>query len=138
MKVQVLVSQAGQVESGYSTIMLNQAQQLVDGSVESLYLGDVLDFVDFQQRLQVVMTLLQKVKYDGEIVISGLDALAISMSFATGTINLQQYNQVGFNGRRSCGDTDEIIGVLKNSNFDIVRHNRHNNGYHIQATRRSK
>lgn len=106
-------------DSSFEEVSLQNLASLDDSSCTAINLADCMDYVPSAEREKLLSLALSKLRFGGEIYISGTDALSVSHQLTYGQINIAQFNTSIFEGRLSCSKVDDTINYLKNSGIEI-------------------
>lgn len=121
------------VPSGANKVSLKDCNNIDPSSCTDLFVGDCLDFVDERQKLFEII--LSKIRYGGQITITGLDLVDVGRGLFLGQITPVEANNILYKGRVS-GDTMRgIIEALQHYKFEIVQQRCHNLYYTVTAVR---
>lgn len=129
-KINICLSEKDVID-GYQNITPNQLNTIVNGSVnEIIFRG--LDFVTNEQRSQIIVDILNKVKNNGEVTFEFLDLVTMSKEAYLGSMTSKAISSL-IDGKRSLGYEDDIVHIVENfPQFKIK--NRFNHGQNIVMT----
>jgi hypothetical protein len=112
-------------DSDQARVPINDLAAVENSSCLAVHLADCMDFIPFEQRIQLLSDAYGKVRKGGEITISGTELEAIGHYIVHNITSSDQINVSLFNGRLSCekmwivSDQLESIGAkLINSKLD--------------------
>ncbi len=94
-------------------VHLNDVPELVSASYDVVAIGELLDFVDAENRLTVLTEILTLLNYGGQIEIHGNDIVDISRAIHYGQLPPEQALQYLYgNNRRSITHITAVINEL--------------------------
>ncbi len=116
--------------------MNNTLENLIDGSLESLNIGNSLDLVKYDERFQTLVNICKKLRYSGVIELSGTELGDLSRHIHQGYVSTKDANSLLFDiGGQSVAPMTEVTEQLQSMNFKIVNARRNKYQYYIKAVR---
>jgi len=85
MKINICLSDQDVID-GYQNISISQIDSIVNGSIDEI-LFTKLDNVSYNERLPLISNVLNKMKYNGILVIELLDLIAIGKDISSGSLS---------------------------------------------------
>lgn len=130
MKINLCLSEQ-YIIPGYQNITPNQISSLINGSVDEIVFRG-LDLITYDQRSQIIVDILNKIKHKGEITLEFLDIITISKEIYLGSMTSKTISGL-IDGKRSLGYEHDILDIVQNfPQFKIK--NKYNNGQNIIIT----
>lgn len=108
MKINVCLSDQDVID-GYQNISISQIDSIVNGSVDEI-LFTKLDNVPHNERLSIVSSILNKMKYNGTLTIELLDLISIGKDISSGALSSKTVSSL----------VQNIVSV--GYEFDILEH----------------
>lgn len=84
MKINICLSDKDVID-GYQNISISQIDTLINGSIDEI-LFTKLDNVPFNDRLSILANVLNKIKFNGVLIIEMLDLVAIGKDMSSGSV----------------------------------------------------
>lgn len=84
MKINICLSDKDVID-GYQNISISQIDTLINGSIDEI-LFTKLDNVPFNDRLSILANVLNKIKFNGVLIIEMLDLIAIGKDMSSGSV----------------------------------------------------
>ena len=106
-----------------------------NASCSSIHLADCMDYVPPSERSKVLATALKKLRYGGDISISGTDLIAVCQHMSSGVMSIIQANASLFEGRLSASTITDVLETLKEMGLEIVNAKIEGMYYSIKARR---
>jgi hypothetical protein len=123
-----------QVSQGF--ILPKDLVQIENSTCTRVEVWDVLDYWDDRESL--LADLVSKLRYNGEIIIEGLDILEVANKLIIGAIDYNTAKGLLYNGRLECSILEDVQEDLKSHKLTITKATLHNNRYYVTAKRTKK
>lgn len=124
MKINICISEKDVID-GYQNVSISQINNIVNGSVDELVFSQ-LDSVPYQERLSVFSNLLNKIKFNGIMIIEMLDLIAIGKDMSTGSITSKTISSLIENAV-SVGYEFDILEYIGNfAQYQVQKKYSHN------------
>lgn len=81
-------------EIGYFETSFEELVNMEDASCMSIDMNDSLDFMVYEDRNKAIDIALSKLRYDGDVILSGVDVISISDYLRAGRITIPHFNSV--------------------------------------------
>lgn len=78
---------------------------------------------------------ISKLKYGGKIIIQGIDLFIVSDAIFTGTMQIEDAQNLLFENKTRCGSGNQIAQILQNLGLKVISHKTTNYLYSITAER---
>lgn len=115
---------------------IQNINNLVNDSYDEICIGDLLDYIDYNEAMALLNLIRDKIKINGFITIQASDIYALSSSIAFNDIDVQTAKLVLYNQKKTIYTIYEIETELKNRNFNILEKKYINIfEYYIRATK---
>lgn len=114
-------------------IHIDSLSQIPNSVFDSIDVGDVLDFV--VERDKAIMLIIQKLKYEGSIIIHGTDILEVVRCGYIGLMDVAKLNEALYGGRASSDAINNIVNKLLGLGLTPVQKQIENARYYVKATR---
>ena len=125
MKIAIYLPGIFETETdGYEQVDLSEIGSLDDAAYEEIFVDSCLDFI--QQRDDFIKELVKKIRYAGQIIISGSDIYEISRAMMSKNLSLEEANSIMYDGRYSISNVSDMVTKLQQLGLTI-RHKRVNN-----------
>tara|TARA_Y100000356_G_C11171422_1_gene241552 strand:- start:331 stop:759 length:429 start_codon:yes stop_codon:yes gene_type:complete len=118
---------------GYEHVDLSEIGGLDDGAYEEIFVDSCLDFIE--QRDDFTKELVKKIRYKGQIIISGSDMYEISRAMVSKTIGLEEANSIIYDGRYSIGSVLDMVAKLQQLGLKVLHKRVNDFKYTIIAER---
>ncbi len=126
------------IDKEHQPVYIQEIGKIELSSCVSVNLADCMDYVPLKERGNVLNTAIERLRYGGEITISGADILAICAQVSNGHVTIEQAN-TSIYGSRLSGDTiTNVIGYLQSINMEIVNAKLDHLYYSIKAKRKNR
>jgi predicted SAM-dependent methyltransferase len=89
-------------------------------SCEEIYVGDLLDYLEYNEAMIILDTLVDKLIVSGSLAIQSADLFLLCSAVAFSDIEQQIAKLILFNNKKTIYNMQEIQTELKNRNLDIV------------------
>ena len=99
-----------------------------------LNINNILDCVEYNKRSEILMQFLGKIRYNGLIIISGIDLLGLIKKTANGVITMPEFNEM-LSTFISFDSNVKIVEALTQHNMVIEKVKLDNISYYIEARR---
>ena len=134
MKIAIYLPGIFEVETdGYEQVDLSEIGSLDDAAYEEIFVDSCLDFI--QQRDDFTQELVKKIRYGGQLVISGSDIYEISRAMMSKNLGLEEANSIMYDGRYSISSVLDMVAKLQKLGLTILRKRVNNFKYTIIAER---
>ncbi len=119
-------------------VPLLEMHQVPDASCTSVRLEDGMDYVPYEQRKQLFDLAFTKLRYGGEMVVTGTDLYAITHSIMAKSISIEEAQSEMYLHRMSSSTLDTVVNyVHDNENAEIVNYKLNNLAYHVLLRRKN-
>ena len=122
-----------QINDNVQYMHLTQVQTLENASCMEIDVCSCLDYA--LERDQILTILINKLRYEGVLKISGVDLNEVIYNYSVGKLSIQQLQQFLYAGRLSADSYENIIQKLKQAQLIIIHSNISDNQYFITAKR---
>lgn len=122
-KVNVCMSEKDAI-TGYANVSVGQVQSLINGSIDELIFKG-LDSISHDQRISVVLEILNKLKHKGTATLEFLDMLSLGRDVFNGVAN-SKYVSSMIQNRASVGYESDILELIANNKQFRVKNRYHN------------
>lgn len=102
----------------YTTLTHDRFVSLTDGTVESVYLLDVLDYFDEHNLKLCLQQIFNKLINGGELILQGPDMNQLLIAINFNKIQPQTGKRIIYSGRTIMHSMEEIIDIIKMSGFE--------------------
>ena len=134
MKIAIYLPGIFEAETdGYEQVDLSEIGNLDDAAYEEIFVDSCLDFI--QQRDDFTQELVKKIRYGGQIIISGSDVYEISRAMMSKNLRLEEANSIMYNGRYSISSVLDMVSKLQQLGLTILHKRVNNFKYTIIAER---
>ena len=138
MKLQLIRDESEKIE-GYKSVLSTSfmppsVDDVIDNSCESISLGDVLDLYDQQTRNNVLVSVLKKLRLNGEIFLSGTEPRALCKMYINNMLSTQSFS-VNLSITNSVLELDQAISLLEQIGLSVETSKINGYKYEIKATR---
>ena len=116
---------------GYKNITPSQISAIINGSLDEIIFKG-LDFIEYEQRGQIIAEILSKVKSGGQAILEFLDIISMSKEVYLGSMSSKALSGL-IDGKRSLGYENDILDIIANFPQFQIKH-RHANGPSIAIT----
>ncbi len=123
------------IEPDEIQVPVQELERVDSSSCISLHLADCMDYVPPNERGRLLSLAIDKLRYGGEITISGTDLIAVGQQINHGIMNLVQANVYLFQGRLSASTINDVVAYLKKVGIEIINAKIDNLYYSIKARR---
>lgn len=123
------------IEPDQFKVTMQELDGLDQSSCIAVHIADCMDYVPPEERGKFLAASISKLRYEGEITISGTDLIAVGQQIASGTMSLVQANVSLFQGRLSASTVNDVVEYLKKSGMEIVNAKIDSLYYSIKARR---
>ncbi len=115
--------------------MNNTLDNMIDGSMTNLNIGDSLDLVPYKDRAASLERVCKKIMYGGFIEISGCDFGDLIRASYQHYVQIPEYNEMVYGDRQSISSLENMVELLINNGFNIINQRRNKYIYYIKAER---
>lgn len=98
-------------------ITLEELSMIEEGSCEYIDINNYLDFIPYQERDKVLSVVLKKIKHGGKVSIDGFEIVAIAQFICNYKLDIDNANDVLFNGRKSCVQLNDLLKRVAEHGF---------------------
>lgn len=138
MKLQLIRDQSESIEGFKSIIatsfMPPSVDDVIDNSCELIILGDVLDMYPQETRNNVLVSVIKKLRLNGEISVSGVEARALCKMCVNNLISAQNLSTV-FGMTNSVLELDQVVSILEQCNLQVETSKINGYKYELRARR---
>jgi hypothetical protein len=125
MKINICISDKHKTD-GYLNVPAEQINQIINGSIDEILFRNI-DSLDFNDRIPVVSALLNKMKYNGVLILEFLDLMSIGRDMSEGNITSKALSDL-FSGINSVGYEFDFLEQLNNfPQYQVQNRYIHNN-----------
>lgn len=104
-----IVNPSVQIE-GFDFFDVKQLKKIKKKSVEEIYIGDLLDYIDQDNCASLLAEIISKISSGGKLYIQGIDAKALASAFVYNHINIDIYKNLLYNNKTNI----HTLGYLRN------------------------
>lgn len=138
MKLQLIRDESEKIE-GYKSVlstsfMSPNLDDVIDNSCESVSLGDVLDLYDQQTRNNVLVSVLKKLRLNGEIFFSGTEPRALCKMYINNMLSTQSFS-ANLSITNSALELDQAISLVEQVGLSVETSKINGYKYEIRARR---
>lgn len=103
------------LSDGFEFIHLSKIKKIKKNSVSELYLGDALDYLNYDEGLILLQEIATKLIHGGRLYIQAYDAKCLSASLVYNSINNAIYKNLLFNNgaKKNIYTLSEMKDILK-------------------------
>lgn len=113
MKVCIIHSGNNRVQNHEEELMnLEDFMKLEDSSCKSINMNNVLDYVSYENRNNLLTSIVKKLRLNGKLIISGIDYSMLINNVSSGVYSIEVINKLWMNGRMSCNVAFNIEETL--------------------------
>lgn len=123
------------IEPDQIQVPMQELEGIDNASCISLHLADCMDYVPPEERGKLLSIAIDKLRYGGEITVSGTDLISVGQQINHGIMNLIQANVCLFQGRLSGSTINDVIAYIKKVGIEIINAKIDNLYYSIKARR---
>ena len=105
---------------GFTYESIQNLSNLIDSSYEEIYIGDLLDYIDYNESMALLDLIKNKLNSGGAIIVQSSDLYALSSAVVFGDIDIQTSKLVIYNEKKSMYTMHEIETELKNRQLSII------------------
>ena len=118
---------------GYEQVDLSEIGSLDDAAYEEIFVDSCLDFIE--QRDDFIKELVKKIRYEGQIVISGSDMYEISRAMMSKALSLEEANSIIYGSRYSISSVLDMVAKLQQLGLTVLHKRVNDFKYTIIAER---
>ena len=118
---------------GYEHVDLSEIGSLDDAAYEEIFVDSCLEYIE--QRDDFIKELVKKIRYAGQIIISGSDVYEISRAMMSKNLSLEETNSILYNGRYSISSVLDVVTRLQQLGLNILHKRVNDFKYTIIAER---
>jgi hypothetical protein len=138
MKLQLIRDESEKIE-GYKSVLSTSfmppnVDDVIDNSCESVSLGDVLDLYDQQTRNNVLVSVLKKLRLNGEIFVSGTEPRALCKMYINNMLSTQSFS-ANLSITNSALELDQAISLVEQVGLSVETSKINGYKYEIRARR---
>jgi len=122
-----------QINDNVVYLHISNINSIDNATCMSIELNDCLDYV--QERPQMLQAVVQKLRIDGVLSLTGVDFDAVTYNYDSGLLNLSQAQQLLYFGKTSVDTLGNMTNQIKAHGLKIVKQSLNNNQYFIVAQR---
>ncbi len=124
-------------EPDEALVPLLEMHNIPNSSCTSVRLDDGMDYVPYEQRKQLFDVAFTKLRYGGEMVVTGTDLYAISHSLISKSISIEEAQGDMYTHRMSSSTMDAIVNhVHDKDDAEIVSYKLNGLAYHVVLRRK--
>jgi hypothetical protein len=122
MKIQIVRNKDDKAAPTHTKVTLGELAQIGQSGCIEINAGDVLDYVP--DKMQAINHLVERLRYDGELIITGTDLLAVSTALSHGSLDYQTATALLYSGKANCTTLEAYRALAKNTpQVSIVKQN---------------
>ena len=113
-----------------------------DASCESFVIDHVLGFLEKEEAKRVFVQYMKKIRHEGTITVSEIDAYEIARSFYKNDVDIDFFNKAihgnfekPWDVKLSSFTIDELIDILREDNFQITKKRLNGARFTVEAIR---
>lgn len=138
MKLQIIRDQSEKIE-GYKSVLATNfmppsVEDVIDNSCELISLSDSLDLYPNETRNNILVSMLKKLRLNGEIFVSGSEPRALCKMYINGVIGTEVFSSV-LKDNNSVIEIDQAISILEQLGLSIETSSINGYKYEIRARR---
>lgn len=134
MKVSVYIDKKVNPVQGYEPVELMNVDLLDDAGIEEIISYHTFEYVYDYKNLLV--KLLTKLRYGGELHIIGTDFNEVVRNYTIGNISFDKIFGMLYSGRNNITSLEEIVNMFKREeNFKIIKKKLYDNRYALTVKR---
>jgi hypothetical protein len=122
-----------QINENVQYVHPRHLQSVDNASCMEIEAGNCLDYI--LERYQVLLSLIEKLRYNGVLKINGINLDDILHKATFGHLNIQQTQQLLYNGRLSADTHRNMIQILQKHGLTVTHEVITDNQYFITAIR---
>jgi hypothetical protein len=118
MKLQIIKNINDQL-NGFTSITISQKDEIkniIHSSCTEVFANRVLDELTYQEAIQFLVELMQRVRLGGNIILSGIDLISLGQNITNELIDSQSVSYI-INNAKSIIDTRIITNLLESNGF---------------------
>jgi len=108
------------VDNDQTVVSLQELDTVENASCISVHLADCADYVPLSERAKLIKKAIGKLRYGGEITISGTDLISVGQQIMSGNMSTARSNVVLFGGRLSADTINDVIKNIQAAGLNIV------------------
>lgn len=116
-------------------ISLNDMGQIENGSCLKIRANNILDYVAWKDRQDLLKMLVSKLRFNGELSLNGIDLFSISHYIDTGQLSIEEMNLSLLNGRLSTDCMFMVEKSIKDLGMEIIQSKLDGFVFHILSKR---
>lgn len=124
------------VDNDHVQVTLQDLSAVEKASCTSIHLADCMDYVPPNERDKLLGIAIERLRYGGELTVSGTDMYALGNRIQYGKIGLEQVNASLYGGRLSIDHLHNLIVKLESVELEIVTAKLDNLYYAVTARRK--
>lgn len=125
---------SAQVNKDEHTVTLEQLLSLENSSCTHINVNNLLDYVSFDKRPEVLSAITSKLRHKGTIVLHGVDMMSLSKEVTIGSIDTKEANRI-LNNIASTDDLNSVIKQVQGGGTNISVAKLDNCRYYVEAFR---
>lgn len=138
MKLQLIRNESEKIQ-GYKSVLSTSfmppsVDDVIDNSCESVSLGDVLDLYDQQTRNNILVSVLKKLRLNGEVFISGTEPRALCKMYINNILSTQSFS-ANLSITNSVLELDQAISLVEQVGLSVETSKINGYKYEIKARR---
>lgn len=133
MKINICLSEQDSID-GYNNISINQIPNIINGSVDEIMFKK-LDNIPYQDRISTLSSLLNKIKYNGHLILEITDIMQVGRDMSSGTLTSKTASAIIAPIVSVCYEFDILNQLANFPNFTIQNRYGHNYKLTINITK---
>tara|TARA_R110002051_G_scaffold29094_1_gene68227 strand:+ start:2995 stop:3423 length:429 start_codon:yes stop_codon:yes gene_type:complete len=117
----------------HEQVDLSEVGNLDDAAYKEIFVDSCLDFIE--QRDDFIKELVKKIRYEGQIIISGSDIYEISRAMMSKSLSLEEANSIIYGGRYSISSVLDMVAKLQELGLTVLHKRVNDFKYTIIAER---
>lgn len=140
MKLQLIKDQSESIE-GFKTVLTTNfmppsLNDVIDNSCENIIIGDVLDLYSQEVRNNVLVSIVKKLRLNGEVFVSGVEARSLCKMFSNNYLKTNNLSDI-ISNIGSIMELDEINNILESCGLEVETSKINGYKYEIRARRKN-
>ncbi len=138
MKLQLIRDQSEAIE-GFKSVLATSfmppsVDDVIDNSCELIIMSDVLDMYPQETRNSALVSVVKKLRLNGELSLSGVEARALSKMYANNLISTEGMCSI-FSATNSLLELDQAISILEQCQLEVETSKVNGYKYELKARR---
>lgn len=128
--IALVISEDAIHPSTYKEHLFSELDELNNNSCDSIFLGDLFDYINIDDFMSILNSIIDKVKTNGLIHIQAPDIFQLCWYAARMNLDLSKLRYILYENKRKTSYTfDEMISVLENIENIKITTASYSNGY---------